>query len=149
MSRISEFQPAFDMPATAKQALAVIQAWGDPSCMTFSVSRCKAAWKLLSDAMENPPHDTTVSAILAEEQRSVRKFPTWPSDPLHAMGVVHEEVGELAKEVLQLVYEPHKTTGAAVAAEAMQAAAMLIRFARSLERYDFEPGPQHRQVSHD
>lgn len=84
-------------------------------------------------------------AILAEVMRATAKFPTWPTDPLHALGVLHEEVGELSKEVLQLVYEPHKTSPAKVREEAIQAAAMALRFAMSLDAYAYTPGPQHEQ----
>lgn len=81
--------------------------------------------------------------VFAELGRAVAKFPTWPTDPLHALGVLHEEVGELSKEVLQLVYEPHKTSPAKVREEAIQAAAMALRFVLSLDAYDYTPGVQH------
>lgn len=84
--------------------------------------------------------------IFAELQRAVVKFPTWPTDPLHALGVLHEEVGELSKEVLQLVYEPHKSSPEAVRREAIQAAAMALRFVMSLDAYVYIPGAQHQQV---
>lgn len=87
-----------------------------------------------------------ITEITAELARATAKFPTWPTDPLHALGVVHEEVGELSKEVLQLVYEPHKTSPAKVREEAIQAAAMALRFAMSLDNYVAVPGPQHEQV---
>src|SRR5262245_39329369 len=48
--------------------------------------------------------------ILEEVMRAVAKFPTWPTDPLHALAVLGEEFGELTKEMLQLTYEPHKTS---------------------------------------
>lgn len=91
--------------------------------------------------MSNP----TFGEIAAELHRATAKFPTWPTDPLHALGVVHEEVGELSKEVLQLVYEPHKTNPAKVREEAIQVAAMALRFAMSLDAYAYAPGPQHAQ----
>jgi len=83
--------------------------------------------------------------VFAELGRAVAKFPTWPTDPLHALGVLHEEVGELSKEVLQLVYEPNKTSLAKVREEAIQAAAMALRFVLSLDVYDYTPGAQHAQ----
>lgn len=89
---------------------------------------------------------TTIQAVMDELQRATIKFPTWPTDPLHALGVVHEEVGELSKEVLQLVYEPHKTSPAKVREEAIQAAAMALRFAMSLDTYQYTPGAQHEQA---
>ena len=86
-----------------------------------------------------------VHVVLHELSRASRKFPTWPTDPLHAMGVVNEEVGELSKAVLQAVYEPEKNPKGAVEKEALQAAAMLLRFLASLDRYTFRGAPQHVQ----
>lgn len=88
---------------------------------------------------------TDLQPVIEEMARAVKKFPTWPTDPLHALGVLHEEVGELSKEVLQLVYEPHKTTVEAVRTEALQVAAMALRFYLSLDAYAYTPGPQHAQ----
>ena len=83
--------------------------------------------------------------ILAELERAMRKFPTWPTDPLHALAVLGEEFGELTKDVLQLTYEPHKTSRDNVRKEAMQTAAMALRFAASLDAYEYQPGVQHSQ----
>lgn len=86
-----------------------------------------------------------VAEILAELDRATRKFPTWPTDPLHALAVLGEEFGELTKDALQLTYEPHKTNAANVKKEAMQTAAMALRLAMSLERYEYTPCAQHSQ----
>ena len=83
--------------------------------------------------------------VLAELDRATRKFPTWPDDPLHALAVLGEEYGELNKAMLQLVYEPHKTSPEEVRMEAIQTAAMGLRLAMSLERYRYVPCPQHSQ----
>ncbi len=90
-----------------------------------------------------------MAEIDRELQRAVAKFPAWPTDPLHASGVVMEESGELAKAVLQAVYEPHKSTQADVRAEAIQTAAMAIRFVQSLDAdaYKWTPGEQHSQTA--
>lgn len=79
------------------------------------------------------PYERVASDVLTEIKRAVAKFPTWPTDPLHAVAVVGEECGELTKAVLQSVYEPHKATLADVRAEAVQTAAMAIRFLVSLD----------------
>lgn len=86
-----------------------------------------------------------IDDILAELERATTKFPTWPTDPLHALAVLGEEYGELTKAMLQLTYEPHKTSGAEVRAEAIQTAAMALRLAMSLDVYDYRPCPQHSQ----
>lgn len=89
--------------------------------------------------------DEVLAAVRSEVVRATSKFPTWPTDPLHASGVVQEEAGELAKAVLQAVYEPHKSKPADVEAEALQTAAMGVRFLMSMRRYDWQPGVQHDQ----
>lgn len=132
-----EFRPAFDMPETYLQAVAVIKAWGSPLCMTFSAHRAKRCSDLLSGSV--------VGDVFSELDRATAKFPTWPTDPLHALAVLGEEVGELNKAMLQLVYEPHKTSADEVRTEAIQAAAMALRLAMSLDRYEYRPGPQHEQ----
>lgn len=86
-----------------------------------------------------------IAEIVAEVERATRKFPTWPTDPLHAFAVVGEEFGETQKEVLQLTYEPHKSSKEAVRKEAVQLAAMSIRFLMSLDRYEYAPLAQHSQ----
>lgn len=87
----------------------------------------------------------SVRAVLADLDRATRKFPTWPTDPLHAVAVLGEEAGELTKAVLQAVYEPHKSTPEDVATEATQTAAMALRFIDSLPRYVYARGEQHSQ----
>jgi len=85
--------------------------------------------------------------VLCELQKATTKFPTWPTDPLHAVSVLGEEYGELVKEVLQSVYEPHKSSPEAVSKEALQCAAMALRFYASLGKYEYKPQPQHSQES--
>lgn len=88
-----------------------------------------------------------VVEVLAELERATRKFPTWPTDPLHAVAVLNEEVGELNKAALQQVYEPHKNPPGAVHDEAVQAAAMVLRFIASIDRYTFTGCQQHEQAA--
>lgn len=89
--------------------------------------------------------NATIEEIIHETARATAKFPTWPTDALHAVGVVAEEMGELQKEVMQLTYEPHKSTSESVRKEAVQLAAMTLRFLMSLDRYEYTPGHQHAQ----
>lgn len=83
--------------------------------------------------------------VKAELERALAKFPTWPTDPIHALAVRNEERRELEKAVLQLVYEPHKTSLEEVRSEAVQLAAMSIRFLVSLDSYEWKPSEQHKQ----
>lgn len=87
-----------------------------------------------------------IEQIAAEVARATEKFPTWPTDPLHALAVLGEEFGELTKAMLQHTYEPHKgVTAGDIREEAIQTAAMAMRLAMSLERYEYRPGDQHHQ----
>lgn len=87
----------------------------------------------------------TITSVLNELSNAITKFPTWPTDPLHAIGVVNEEVGELNKAVLQSVYEPEKQPSDAVTKEALQAAAMCLRFIESIDKYQYAESEQHSQ----
>lgn len=87
----------------------------------------------------------TIGAVYHELERAIAKFPTWPTDPLHAIAVLGEEFGELTKDVLQMTYEPGKTTAENVRKEAIQTAAMALRFVASLDEYIYKAGAQHRQ----
>jgi NTP pyrophosphatase (non-canonical NTP hydrolase) len=89
--------------------------------------------------------ENAAAEAVGEVVRATNKFPTWPTDPIHALAVLQEEVGELTKEVVQLTYEPHKSTLEAVRREAVQTAAMALRFLMSLDRYEFMAGQQHSQ----
>jgi NTP pyrophosphatase (non-canonical NTP hydrolase) len=83
--------------------------------------------------------------VIDELKRAQAKFPTWPKDPLHAIAVLGEEYGELVKGVLQLVYEPDRYahTRDEIRAEAIQVAAMALRFAASIDRYRYDKCEQY------
>jgi hypothetical protein len=85
--------------------------------------------------------------LKAELNKATTKYPQWPTDPLHAIAVLGEEFGELTKSVLQWTYEPHKTSMEELRMEAIQTAAMSMRFLLSLEAgdYIFKPCDQHDQ----
>ncbi|NIF85279.1 hypothetical protein F3J24_17345 [Comamonas sp. Tr-654] len=86
-----------------------------------------------------------IEQILGEAKRARQKFPTWPTDPLHALAILGEEFGELTKDMLQLTYEPHKTNKDKVRIEAIQTAAMALRLFQSLDHYKYRPSKQHSQ----
>lgn len=92
---------------------------------------------------------TEIEQVVNEVQRATAKFPTWPTDPLHAFVVLAEEFGELAKDMLQMTYEPHKTNKERIRKEATQTAAMAIRLMMSLDRYEYRRCPQHEQGKYD
>jgi NTP pyrophosphatase (non-canonical NTP hydrolase) len=86
--------------------------------------------------------------IQAEVERAMRKFPRWPTDPIHAAAVIAEECGELQKAVLEAVYEPYKGSRPNIRTEAVQTAAMCLRFIASLDDYEWFHAKQHPQNAH-
>lgn len=86
-----------------------------------------------------------IEDVQAELKMAATKFPTWPTDPIHALAVLGEEYGELTKAILQHTYEPHKSTLDDVRNEAVQTAAMAIRLLMSLEVYEYRKCNQHSQ----
>lgn len=101
----------------------------------------------LSEGLGHPAqqNESPLLEVVAELGKALRKFPTWPTDPLHALAVLGEEYGELNKAMLQLVYEPHKTSAAEVRTEAIQTAAMALRLLVSLNAYEYRRAAQHQQ----
>ncbi len=99
----------------------------------------------LPAARHPSPLDVVILEIKAELVFALGKFPTWPTRLIDAGNVVFEEAGELSKACLQVTYEPHKETLDGVRKEAIQTAAMAIRFLLSVDKYDCTPGPQHNQ----
>ena len=84
-------------------------------------------------------------AINAEIEKAMKKFPKWPTDPIHAAAVIAEECGELQQAVLQSVYEPWKNSRNNIETEAIQTAAMCIRFLMSMDVYKWYLDEQHEQ----
>lgn len=70
-----------------------------------------------------------MNAVLEELERAIAKFPTFPTDVVHASAIVAEEAGELSAAALQVTYEGG--TWEAVEEEAIQTAAMAIRLLAS------------------
>ncbi len=90
--------------------------------------------------------DEAASMAIAEVRRAMRKFPTWPTDPFHALAVIGEEFGEVQAGTLQHIYEPEKgVTREHLRAESVQLAAMALRNLLSLDAYHYAPGIQHTQ----
>ena len=92
----------------------------------------------------------TVNMVLKELKTAREKFSTWPTDPMHSLGVLNEEVGELNKAVLQAVYDAseydqHRASDLlqSVEDEAVQVAAMAIRFIENLNKYQYVRSDMH------
>jgi NTP pyrophosphatase (non-canonical NTP hydrolase) len=71
--------------------------------------------------------------ITRELAQATAKHPEWPTDPMHALTILTEEVGELAKTILQARYEGKEPD----IQEAIQTAAMAVRFLANWDQYKF------------
>lgn len=76
---------------------------------------------------------TIIEEINNELQRAGNKFPYWPDDIIHAAAIVNEESGELIRAAIQFTYEDGEIEE--VKKEAIQTAAMCIRFLNNLNSY--------------
>ena len=97
--------------------------------------------------------------VCEELARAEVIHPEWPTDPLHALAILNEEVGEvdvewlqlqinvlraahgrLGKAVLQQVDEPEKNVNGLddVRKEAIHTAAMALRFLVNFDKYMWE-----------
>ena len=91
------------------------------------------------------PKAMIAELLLDEVRKATEKFPIWPTDPLHAVAILNEEVGELNQAILQSIYEPKKSGPIDVSGEAIQAGAMVVRFIMSLDKYNYSCSLQHEQ----
>ena len=83
-----------------------------------------------------------IRSILAERRKACIKFPKWQTDPIHALAVIQEEIGELTQAVLDTVYGgPHGGVDK-INAEASQAGAMLVRFLENMSAYNYKQSEQ-------
>lgn len=97
------------------------------------------------EPVQNRPVVAVIDEVMAELDNAVSKFPVYPTDPIHALAILGEEYGELNKVVLQYTYEPNKTSKDEIRSEAIQTAAMAVRFLLSLERFEYKQSQQHNQ----
>lgn len=74
-----------------------------------------------------------IEEIKKELARAQELFPYWPDDIIHAAAIVNEESGELIRAAIQLTYEGGNIES--VKTEAIQTAAMCIRFLSNLNLY--------------
>lgn len=87
--------------------------------------------------------ENIVLKVIEELESSTEKFPEWPKDPFHALMIVGEEAGEINQGLLEYIYEPEKgITKEDLENEAIQTAAMAIKFAMGIDFYDFKESEQ-------
>ena len=89
--------------------------------------------------------DDYVGMVFDELRRAERKFPGWSTDPIHAAAVLAEEVGELQKACLQWTYEGGSFED--ITEEAVQSAAMALRFLFNMESLRRRPSEQEERVT--
>ncbi len=83
--------------------------------------------------MKKMTSNEIIQAIFEEVERAEKKYPYWPEDAIHAAAVVNQEAGELAEACLAVRYKKGSIEHAAE--EAVQTAAMAVRFLLGLDRY--------------
>ena len=87
---------------------------------------------------EIPAEIILIADILAELERAEYIHPKWPTDPVHAAAILAEEAGEVVKAVNDVAMD-HKR-GSDYKTEAIQCAAMCIRFLKNLDKYEWKIG---------
>lgn len=93
------------------------------------------------------PLDVVLFEIKQELSAAIAKFPHWPVDPFHAVSVLGEEYGELVRAVNQEAYEHHKQDRGAVRIEAIQTAAMCLRFLLAMNEYKWHRSQRVEQAT--
>jgi len=88
----------------------------------------------IESVFEIPAELQIAHEILIEVRRAETIHPNWPSDPVHAAAILAEESGEVVKAVNNVVTK-HKGDSD-YRTEAIQCAAMCIRFLKNLDKYD-------------
>jgi len=146
LARLTEYRNATNAPIHYSNDEAFAwEAGREDVCDRIRAAVAHASAPSSSDGVTSLVSEASRLAT-AEAGRALRKFPTWPTDPLHALAVVGEEFGELVQAVLQHTYEPKKgVTRDDIRNEAVQLAAMALRFFVSLPEYAYTPGDQHTQ----
>lgn len=100
-------------------------------------------------------HDAILAAVRAEIERATARWPGWPDDPVHAAAIVAEEAGELVQASIDFSYSlpdcaitgrnRRRVAYANMRTEAIQTAAMAIRFLRGMDDYERRPSPGVQQ----
>lgn len=102
---------------------------------------------LPEEALAGLPPTAASDCGLRELDRAVDTYPQWPTDPVHAAAVVAEESGELVQAVLECIYQPSKSDIHHVRIEAVQTAAMALRFLARMDSYRFAPCEQAQDIA--
>ncbi|MCI0492947.1 MAG: hypothetical protein L0Z07_08425, partial [Planctomycetes bacterium] len=87
----------------------------------------------MSDAIKNQihghtatkDHQSVIEHIFTELRRAEAKHPSWPTDPIHAVGILVEEAGESMQAAIDYVYAGGSLED--IKTELAQTGAMAIR----------------------
>ncbi len=71
--------------------------------------------------------------ITDEYNKAIKKYPDWPTDPIHAAALLGEECGELVQACNDFYYDNGSLKNMVL--EAAQAGAMVIRFLYNIKTY--------------
>jgi hypothetical protein len=74
-----------------------------------------------------------VQDVAKEVLSAEQMYPWWPRNPVHQAAIASEESGEVVKEVNNFYWRHGESSRASIYGEAIQAAAMWVRFAMYLE----------------
>jgi NTP pyrophosphatase (non-canonical NTP hydrolase) len=100
-------------------------------------------WVALGVTKMSVDINAVVQDILEEVERAEEKFPRWPVDPIHALAIIQEEVGELTKAVFEASYgTPGFDEFAHIDDEAIQVAASILMFLKHTDKYEYKPSEQ-------
>lgn len=86
--------------------------------------------------------DKATQMLLHELERAERKFPMFPTDPIHAAAVVAEEAGELVQASIDATYNTRPDDAELfdnMMVEAIQTGAMALRFLINFGNYSIRP----------
>jgi len=81
----------------------------------------------------------SIALVVEEIERATIKWKGWPSDPVHAAGVVSEEAGELMQAAMNHTYMWKDKRN--MLTEAIHTAAMAIRFIEAYQAGHYDKRP--------
>jgi len=76
--------------------------------------------------------DEAIAMIISELRSAEEKHPGWPQDPIHAVGIIIEEVGEAMKEAVDVTFNGKSKDD--LVKELAQSGAMALRALMNLEK---------------
>lgn len=85
------------MPASEQQTELALQA-------SALLARIKESSRIDCDPPQLPGLEDATCSVVLELLQSVKKFPDWPTHPIHQAAEVADEAGELTRAALKVVH---------------------------------------------